>query len=50
MAQITSNYEKCLGVGIEDDTTEESREGERDLRFRLNKTLRGVGGVEEGRC
>ncbi len=39
-----------MGLGREDDTTEESQEGERDLRFRLNKIGRGVGGVEKGRC
>ncbi len=39
-----------MGVGRKDDTMEESREGERDLRFHLNKIGRGVGGVEEGRC
>ncbi len=41
---------RSVWVGREDDTTEENREGERDFRFRLNKTGRGVGVVEAGRC
>lgn len=39
-----------MGVGREDDTTEESQEGKRDLRFHLHETARGVGGAEEGSC
>ncbi len=37
-------------LNIKNDTTEESREVESDLRFCLNKTGKWVGGVEEGRC
>ncbi len=46
VAAFTSRDEKWVGEGREEDTTEERWEGERDRRFRLNVTGRGVGGTQ----
>ncbi len=43
VAAFTSRDEKWVGEGREEDTTEERWEGERDRRFRLKVTGRGVG-------
>ncbi len=39
-----------MGEGREEDTTEERREGEREQRFHLKVTGRGVGGSEVAIC
>ncbi len=43
VAAFTSRDEKWVGEGREEDTTEERWEGEREGRFRLKVTGRGVG-------
>ncbi len=50
VAAFTSRDEKCVGEGREADTTEERREGERERRFRLNVTGKGVGGTRVAKC
>ncbi len=42
VAVFTSRDEKLVGEGREEDTTEERREGERERRFRLKVTGKGV--------
>ncbi len=44
VAAFTSRDEKWVGEGREEDTTEERCEGERERRFRLKVTGKGVGG------
>ncbi len=50
VAAFTSRTEKWVGEGREEDTTEERCEGERERRFRLKVTGRGVSGSEVARC
>ncbi len=50
VAVFTSRAEKGVGEGREEDTTEERRKGEREQRFLLKVTGRGVGGSEVARC
>ncbi len=50
VAAFTSRSEKWLDEGREEDTTEERCDGERERRFRLKVTSRGVGGSEVARC
>ncbi len=45
VAVFTSRDEKLVGEGREEDTTDERREGERERRFRLKVTGKGVGGT-----
>ncbi len=50
VAAFTSRDEKWVGEGREEDTTEERWEGERERRFRLKVTGRGVGGARVATC
>ncbi len=50
VAVFTSRAEKWVGDGREEDTTEERCEVEREQRFHLKVTDRGVGGSEVARC
>ncbi len=50
VAVFTSRAEKCVGEGREEDTTEVRCEGERERRFRLKVTVRGVCGSKVARC
>ncbi len=50
VAVFTSRDEKCVGEGREEDTTEERCEGERERRFRLKVTGKGVGGTRVAKC
>ncbi len=50
VAAFTSRDEKCVGEGREEDTTEERCEGERERRFRLKVTGKGVGGTRVAKC
>ncbi len=50
VATFVSRAEKWIGEGREEDTTEERCEGERERRFRLKVTGRGVGGSKVARC
>ncbi len=50
VAAFTSRDEKWVGEGREEDTTKERCEGEREQRFRLKVTGRGVCGSEAARC
>ncbi len=50
VAAFTSRAEKWVGEGIEEDTTEDRCEGERERRFRLKVTGRGAGDSEVARC
>ncbi len=50
VAAFTSRDEKCVGEGREEDTTEERWEGERERRFRLKVTGKGVGGTWVAKC
>ncbi len=45
VAAFTSRDEKWVGVGREENITEERWEGEREGRFRLKVTGKGVGGT-----
>ncbi len=45
VAVFTSRDEKWVGEGREKDTTEERWEGERERRFHLKVTDKGVGGT-----
>ncbi len=47
---FTSRAEKWVGEGREEDTTEVRCEGERERRFHLKVTGRGVGDSEVARC
>ncbi len=50
VAVFTSRPEKWVGEGREEDTTKVRCEGERERRFQLKVTGRGVGGSEVARC
>ncbi len=50
VAASTSRDEKWVGEGREEDTTEKRWEGERERRFRLKVTGRGVGGTLVAKC
>ncbi len=50
IAAFTSRDEKWVGEGREEDTTEEIWEGERECRFRLKVTDKGVGGTRVAKC
>ncbi len=50
VAAFTSRDEKCVGEWREEDITEERWEGERERRFRLKVTGRGVGGTQVAKC
>ncbi len=50
VAAFTSRDEKWVCEGREEDTAEEKCKGERERRFRLKVTGRGVGGSEVARC
>ncbi len=50
VAAFTSRDEKWVGEGREEDTTEERCEGERERRFRLKVTGKGVGGTLVAKC
>ncbi len=50
VAAFTSRDEKCVGEGREEDTTEERWEGERERRFRLKVTGKGLGGTRVAKC
>ncbi len=45
VAVFTSRDEKWVGEGKEKDTTEERWKGERERRFHLKVTDKGVGGT-----
>ncbi len=49
VSAFTSRTEKWVGEEREEDTTEEISKGEREQRFRLKVTDRGVGGSEVAR-
>ncbi len=50
VAAFTSRDEKWVGEGREEDTKEERWEGERERRFRLKVTGKGVGGTQVAKC
>ncbi len=50
VAAFKSRKEKWEGEGREEDITEERCEGEREQRFHLKVTGRGVGGSEVAIC
>ncbi len=50
VAAFTSRDEKWTSAGREEDTTEERWEGERERRFRLKVTGKGVGGTRVAKC
>ncbi len=50
VAVFTSRDEKLVGEGREEDTTDERHEGERERRFRLKVTGKGVGGTLVAKC
>ncbi len=50
VAAFTSRDEKWVGEGREEDTTEERWEGERERRFCLKVTGKGVGVTQVGMC
>ncbi len=50
VAVFTSRDEKLVGEGREDDTTEERWRGEREHRFCLKVTGRGIGGTQVVIC
>ncbi len=50
VAAFTSRDEKCVVEGREGDTAEEKWEGERERRFRLKVTGKGVGGTRVAKC
>ncbi len=50
VAAFTSRDEKWVGEGREEDTTEERCEGEREHRFHLKETGKGVGGTRVAKC
>ncbi len=50
VAAFTSRDEKWVGEGREEDTTEDRCEGERERRFRLKETGKGVGGTRVAKC
>ncbi len=50
VAVFTSRAEKWVGEGREEDTSKVRFEGEREQRFCLKVTGRGVSGSEVARC
>ncbi len=50
VAVFTSRDEKWVGEGREDDTTKERWKGERELRFCLKVTGRGICGTQVVIC
>ncbi len=50
VAEFIFRDEKWVGEGREEDTIEERREGEREHRFRLKGTGKGVGGTRVAKC
>ncbi len=50
VAAFTSRDDKWVNEGREDDTTEERLEGEREHRFHLKVTGKGVGGTRVAKC
>ncbi len=50
VAVFTSIDETWAGEGREEDTTEERWEGEKERRFRLKVTGKGVGGTRVAKC
>ncbi len=50
IAAFTSRDEKLVDEGREEYTTEERWEGERECRFRLKVTGKGVGGTRVVKC
>ncbi len=50
VAAFTSRDEKWVGEEREEDTTEERWEGERERRFHLKVTGKGVGGTRVAKC
>ncbi len=50
VAAFTSRDEKLVDEGREEDTTEEIWEKEREHRFRLKVTGKGVGGSRVAKC
>ncbi len=50
VAAFTSGDEKWVGEGREEDTAEERWEGERECRFCLKVTGRGIGGTQVAKC
>ncbi len=50
VAAFTSRDEKWVGEGREEDTAEERWEGERECRFCLKVTGRGIGGTQVAKC
>ncbi len=50
VAAFTSRDEKWVGEGREEDITEERWEVEREHRFRLKVTGKGVGGTRVAKC
>ncbi len=50
VAAFTFRDEKCVGEGREEDTTVERWEEERERRFRLKVTGKGVGGTRVAKC
>ncbi len=50
VAVFTSRDETWAGEGREEDTTEERWEGEKERRFRLKVTGKGVGGTRVAKC
>ncbi len=50
VAAFTSRDEKWVGEGREEDTTEEIWDGERESRFHLKVTGKGVGGTRVAKC
>ncbi len=50
VAAFTSRDKKWVGEGREEDITEEKWEGERERRFRLKVTGKGVGGTRVAKC
>ncbi len=50
VAAFTSKDEKWVGEEREEDTTKERWDGERERRFRLKVTGKGVGGTRVAKC
>ncbi len=50
VAAFTSRDEKWVGEGREAETSEERWEGERERRFRLKVTSKGIGGTRVAKC
>ncbi len=50
VAAFTSRDEKCVGEGREEEREEERCEGERERRFCLKVTGKGVGGTRVATC